>query len=421
MKKVASVFLAFMLIVNIWIFTDNAYLQKAEAAQNIIRVVRYSGDTTDFEAFDVDITNGSFTNVTSTFLANIVGTDKPFHKYNATLGMAYIGNNKVRVVRGNSEWRAFDVDLTTGNYVEVTNTFLVNNYGDTSKPFYYYNSQSVLGMAYIGNNKLRVVRGYGYEYNDGWRAFDVDITDGSYTDVTSSFLNTNNTGDFNKPFYTFRYPTVLGMASIANGVIRVVANPHDAYSDWDAYNIDVNNGSYSNKNSGFLYWEPDPRKNICNGLQNGYPFGNYYNDSMLAMAATWDMYNSTPIINLTTSDNQALGELATFDVTTSDEDAGDTLTYTISAGSTPGGTEYNGGLSHLTGIYRGTFTVNFDTSVIPSSNLVWNGTKDEEVVYITATVDDGKGGSDTKSMSFIVYNNRPTVNIISPNDNDWKN
>lgn len=175
--------------------------------------------------------------------------------------------------------------------------------------------------------------------------------------------------------------------------------------------------------SRFISWDDDDHKQYKWEMtwkkSNGTTWRSYYILSPILIESKW--FNQNPTINLTTSDNQALGELATFDVTTSDEDAGDTLTYTISVGSTPGGTDYNGGLSHVTGIYRGTFTVNFDTSVIPSSNLVWNGTRDEEVVYITATVDDGKGGNDIKSMSFIVYNNRPTVNIISPNDNDWKN
>jgi len=131
--------------------------------------------------------------------------------------------------------------------------------------------------------------------------------------------------------------------------------------------------------------------------------------------------NEAPIINLSTSDNQALGEVATFDVTLSDGDIEDTLTYTISAGSSPSGTDYNAGLSHVIGTQRGILNVFFDTSVIPVNNLVWSGIRSEEVVYITATVDDGKEGNDTKSTSFIVYNNKPTVTITSPIPNSWEN
>lgn len=183
---------------------------------NKLRVV-----TSENKAFDVDKDTGSFTDVTSRFINNNYGIGKPFFQrtYEQWFGgwgpftfcdfgstMAYIGNNIIRVVT--SEGKAFDVDKDTGEYTEVTSTFLVNNFG-TGKPFYLREYTHTIGgeaktfydwgssMAYIGNNTLRVVTSEG-------KAFDVNVNDGSYTEITSTFL-VNNFGS-GKPFYHRQYP-----------------------------------------------------------------------------------------------------------------------------------------------------------------------------------------------------------------------
>ena len=181
-----------------------------------IRVV-----TSEGKAFDVDAETGNYTDITGTFLKDNIGPGKPFyhrayeqevnnsgpfifHDFGST--MAYIGDNKIRVVT--SEGKAFDVDKDTGAYTEVTSTFLVNNFG-SGKPFYLRTYTNTIGgyastfydwgtaMAYIGNDVLRVVTSEG-------KAFDVDVNTGVYTDITSTFL-VGNFGN-NKPFYQRVYP-----------------------------------------------------------------------------------------------------------------------------------------------------------------------------------------------------------------------
>lgn len=188
---------------------------SAYLGNNIIRVV-----TSEGKAFDVNKDTGAYTEITEDFLQDNIGTGKPFYhkEYEQTIGgfgpfvfhdfgttMAYIGNNTLRVVT--SEGKAFDVNKDTGDYTEVTGTFLVNNWG-SGKPFYlreytnnirgsqctFYDFGST--MAYIGNDILRVVTSEG-------KAFDVDVNDGSYTEVTTSFL-INNYGA-GKPFYNHVY------------------------------------------------------------------------------------------------------------------------------------------------------------------------------------------------------------------------
>lgn len=186
---------------------------------NILRVV-----TSEGKAFDVEKDTGNYTDVSGTFLSNNFGSGKPF--YNRTyehslygwgpftfhdfgFTMAYIGNNKIRVVT--AQGRAFDVDKDTGAYTDITGTFIVNNFGP-GKPFYLREYTHIIGgqaktfydwgssMAYIGNNTLRVVTSEG-------KAFDVDVNTGAYTDITSTFL-VNNFGE-GKPFYHRTYPVTI--------------------------------------------------------------------------------------------------------------------------------------------------------------------------------------------------------------------
>ncbi len=182
---------------------------------NTLRVV-----TSEGKAFDVDRELWTYNEVTDSFLNDNFGSGKPFyhrvyeqdvnnsgpftfHDFGST--MAYIGNNIIRVIT--SEGKAFDVNKDTGDYTDVTSTFLVNNFG-SGKPFYLRTYSCNIGsgtntfydwgvaMTYIGNNILRVVTSEG-------KAFDVDKDTGAYTDITSSFL-LGNFGD-SKPFYLRTY------------------------------------------------------------------------------------------------------------------------------------------------------------------------------------------------------------------------
>ena len=189
---------------------------------NTFRVVTSGGKT-----YDVEKDSGTYIDISESFLNNNIGSGKPFYdriyeqEFNgygpfifSDFGstMAYIGNNKIRVVT--SERKAFDVDKDTGEYVEVNN-FLDNNWG-SGKPFYLREYTHTIGgkaktfydwgssMTYIGNNTLRVVTSEG-------KAFDVDKDTGVYTDITSTFL-INNFGE-GKPFYLRTYPVTINGTS----------------------------------------------------------------------------------------------------------------------------------------------------------------------------------------------------------------
>jgi len=207
---------------------------------NLFRVV-----TSEGKAFNVDKDNGLYTDVTNLFLTNNLGQGKPFyhHIYEQEINgygpyifhdfgttMAYIGNNKLRVVT--SEGKAFDVDKDTGAYTDVTATFLVNNFGP-GKPFYLREYTHNIGgeaktfydwgssMAYIGNDTLRVITSEG-------KAFNVNINDGTYADITGIFL-INNFGA-GKPFCHRTYTVTI------NGIDYT-------FNDWGctmAYTLDLN-------------------------------------------------------------------------------------------------------------------------------------------------------------------------------------
>jgi len=251
--------------------TLNFNVDKSAIGANGVPALRVV--TAEGEAFNVDINTGSFTNVTSAFLANNTGSGKPFYTrqsqitlfgtpqnfYSQSSAMAYIGNDTFRVVT--AEGKAFDVNKTTGAYTDAPSTFLINmgadkpvfnraedHYFDGWGPFPFNDFGST--MAYIGNNTIRVV-------TSEQKAYDVNTLTGNFTDITSSFLNSNNFGN-SKPFFLKEYTYTIGgtsntfydwgssMAYIGNNTLRVVT------SEGKAFDVSVTDGTWSEVTSTFL-------------------------------------------------------------------------------------------------------------------------------------------------------------------------
>ncbi len=236
--------------------------------ESLIRAI-----TAEEKAYNVDPDTGSYTDVTSGTLGNSFGSNKPFFNreytyyfnnvqsifYDWGSTATYIGNNTIRVVT--SEEKAFDVDMETGDYTDITSTFLVDNFGQ-GRPFFHRTyEQKINGsgpftfhdfgstMAYIGNNIIRVVTSEG-------KAFDVNKDNGRYTEITSSFL-VNNWGS-GKPFYLREYTHNISgesntfydfgsiMTYLGNDIIRVVT------SQGKAFDVHKDTGNYTEVTSSFM-------------------------------------------------------------------------------------------------------------------------------------------------------------------------
>ncbi len=395
---------------------------NVEASSDKIRVINVpitsSGST--YQGYDVDITTGAKTSSPEAFLKSgafsRVRTMQYdyYYYYEPAFSMTYIGNNKIRVINvpitsSGSTYQGYDVDITTGAKTPVPEAFLKSGAFSrvrTMQYDYYYYYSPAFSMAYIGNNKIRVINIPTTSSGSTYQGYDVDINTGEKTPVPEAFLKS---GAFSRVRtmqydYYYYYEPAFSMTYIGNNKIRVINVPiTSSGSTYQGYDVDITTGAKTPVPEAFLKSGAFSRVRT---MQYDYY---YYYSPAFCMASL----NAEPSISITAP---AAGKkysavsgynTMTLQGTVKDTDIGNTLKtyYRIDGTAGSAGTQIGVTLT-ANGGNQNPFTSNNTINVGSLSN----GT---HTLYIWTEDNHGFRSPET-AVSFNLDKIRPTVSSTYP-------